>query len=237
MKIHYLQHVPFEGLGSIEIWARQHGSAISKTRLFNNEPLPNPGDINWLIVMGGPMNIYEEDKFPWLKREKDFIARVIKRGGRVLGICLGAQLIADVLGGRITANAEKEIGWWPIIPDPGLSPGLREVFGRELTVIHWHGDTFSLPAGASRLAQSKVCRNQGFVYQERVLALQFHLETTRESLEKLIANSADELIEAPYIQQPAEMLTDQSRFTMINETMARLLNYMAALKPLHFEML
>ncbi len=229
MKIHYLQHVPFEGLGSIEIWARQQGAAITSTRLFNDEPLPDPGDINWLIVMGGPMNIYEEDKFPWLKREKDFIAKVIRQGGRVLGICLGAQLIADVLGGRITANAEKEIGWWPIIPDPGLSPGLREVFGRELTVIHWHGDTFSLPAGAARLAQSKVCRNQGFVYQKRVLALQFHLETTPKSLEKLIANSADELIEAPYIQQPAEMLADQSRFTMINEAMTRLLNYMAAL--------
>ncbi len=229
MRIHYLQHVPFEGLGSIETWAEQQGAVITSTRLFNDEPLPAPEDIDWLIVMGGPMNIYEEDKFPWLIREKVFIAEVIKRGSRVLGICLGAQLIADVLRGRITANAEKEIGWWPIIPDPGLSPGLREVFGQGLTVIHWHGDTFSLPAGASRLAQSEVCRNQGFVYQERVLALQFHLETTKESLEKLIANSADELVEAPYIQQPAEMLADESRFTVINEAMARLLNYMAAL--------
>ncbi len=229
MKIHYLQHVPFEDLGSIETWARQQGAAITNTLLFNDEPLPDPEDISWLIIMGGPMNIYEEDKFPWLKREKEFIAKVIKRGCRVLGICLGAQLIADVLGGKITANAEKEIGWWPIIPDPGLSPGLREVFDQELTVIHWHGDTFSLPAGAARIAQSEVCRNQGFVYQKRVLALQFHLETTKESLEKLIANSADELIEAPYIQQPAEMLTDQTRFTMINKAMVRLLNYMAAL--------
>lgn len=230
MKIHYLQHVPFEGLGSIETWAGQQGAVVTSTRLFNDEPLPAPEDIDWLIVMGGPMNIYEEDKFPWLKREKVFIAEVIKRGSRVLGICLGAQLIADVLRGRITANAEKEIGWWPIIPDPGLTPGLQEVFGQGLTVIHWHGDTFSLPAGAARLAQSEVCRNQGFVYQERVLALQFHLETTKESLEKLIANSADELVEtSPYIQQPAEMLADESRFGVINEAMARLLNYMAAL--------
>ncbi len=235
MKIHYLQHVPFEGLGSIETWARQQGAAITNTRLFNDEPLPDPGDIGWLIVMGGPMNIYEENKFPWLKREKDFIAKVINQGSRVLGVCLGAQLIADVLGGRITANVEKEIGWWPIIPDPGLSPGLREVFGRGLTVIHWHGDTFSLPAGAARLAQSEVCRNQGFVYKERVLALQFHLETTKESLEKLIANSANELIEAPYIQQPTEMLADQYRFTMINETMERLLNYMAALPDISID--
>ena len=101
MRLHYLQHVPFEGLGNIETWAKNKGFHITRTRFFDNEPLPSTDDFEWLVVMGGPMNIYEETGYPWLVKEKKFIEECLKRDKFVLGICLGGQLIADVLGGRV----------------------------------------------------------------------------------------------------------------------------------------
>jgi len=225
MKLHYLQHVPFEGLGSIETWAKKAGATITRTQLFNDEPLPDYKDFDWLVVMGGPMNIYEEDLYPWLHREKLFIKESVNQGKIVLGVCLGAQLIADVLGAKITPNPAKEIGWFPIQTTAAL-PGqcLKNIFPTSLQVMHWHGDTFSLPDKAVRLASSEACLNQGFIYQDRVIALQFHLETTRESLEALITNCRHEIVDAPFIQSEAEMLADDSRFTIINKVMSDLLS-------------
>src|SRR5271170_6697939 len=114
MRIHYFQHVPFEGLGCIAQWAAEKEHTVTATRFYLDEPAPNPGEIDWLVVMGGPMNIYEEAEYPWLAREKRFIGEAIRGGKTVIGICLGAQLIADVMGGPVTRNLEKEIGWFPI---------------------------------------------------------------------------------------------------------------------------
>ena len=122
MNIHYLQHVPFEDLGSIKNWAKIRGHRVTATRFYRAEPLPFLDELDWLIIMGGPMNIYEEDKYPWLGHEKRFIEEVIKTDKVVLGICLGAQLIADVLGVRIYENIHKEIGWFPIqLTSEGIS--------------------------------------------------------------------------------------------------------------------
>ena len=226
MKLHYFQHVPFEGLGSIENWASQKGARISLTRFFADDPLPEIEEIDWLLVMGGPMNIYEHDKYPWLNKEKRFIKTAVESGKMVLGICLGAQLIADVLGAKIYANQHKEIGWFPIQVNKAPGNIWSELFAQELSVMHWHGDTFDLPEGAARIATSQVCLNQGFIYNNRVLGLQFHLESTRESLEALIDHCQDELVEAPYIQTREEMLADESRFVRINTIMAELLDYL-----------
>jgi len=227
MRLHYLQHVPFEGLGSIETWAKEVGAAITCTQLFNDEQLPRPEDFDWLVVMGGPMNIYEDELYQWLRREKLFIKKAISQGKTVLGVCLGAQLIADVLGAKVSANAEKEIGWFPIQPAGDLPDRrLAGIFPPGLKVMHWHGDTFSLPNQAARLASSEACLNQGFIYQDRVVALQFHLETTRESLSNLIANCRAEIIAAPYIQSEEEMLADDARFAKINKVMSELLTYL-----------
>jgi len=189
MKLHYLQHVPFEGLGIIEDWAKTQDAEISCTRLFAGEQLPDIGSFDWLVVMGGPMGIYDHKEHPWLIAEKEFIKAAIDTGKTVLGICLGAQLIADVLGAKVYPGSQKEIGWFPI----QRSEGAPELLPATLTAFHWHGDTFELPAGATRLASSEACKNQGFIYNDRVVALQFHLETTPESMEALIENCAEEL--------------------------------------------
>jgi len=230
MKIQYLQHVPFENLGSIATWAAEKNVSVNCTHLYNDELLPDIGDFDWLIVMGGPMNIYEYDKYPWFKDEKVLIREAIRHNKTVLGVCLGAQLIADVLGAKVYANGQKEIGWWPIKPASTMpSQTLRAIFGEELEVMHWHGDTFSIPAGAVHLATSEACRNQGFIYQDRVIALQFHLETTEASLKRLISNCQDEIVTAPYIQNASEMLAHAARFRKINAVMGNLLDYLQTL--------
>lgn len=229
MNIHYLQHVPFEGLGSIEDWVRRGGHAPGATRLYRDERLPAVEDVEILVVMGGPMNIYEEAGYPWLTEEKRFIERAIAAGCRVLGICLGAQLVADVLGARVYANADKEIVWFPIETTAAASTSdLFAAFPRQIEVFHWHGDTFDIPAGAVHIACSVGCANQAFVYDERVVGLQFHVETTPESARQLIANCGDEIVEGRYIQTSKQMLEDPRRFDTVNRLMHELLDRFTA---------
>jgi GMP synthase (glutamine-hydrolysing) len=228
IKIHYLQHVPFEGLASIERWAKTRGHWLSVTKFYQNEPLPPVDEIDWLVVLGGPMNIYEEDRYPWLSREKRFIEQVISKEKVVLGICLGSQLIADVLGARVFRNRYKEIGWFPIefTPEAQTLP-LFNFLPPRLTVFHWHGDTFELPQDAVWLARSEGCQNQAFLYKEKVLGLQFHLESTKESVEQLLNNCADELVEGRYIQKPDEMLSRETDFEKINQALQGILDRMS----------
>ncbi len=193
MKVHWFQHVEFEGLGLIEAWLRARGHEITVTRWWAGERAGAEAEAcEWLVVMGGPMNIYEHERYPWLVEEKALIRAAVERGARVLGVCLGAQLLADVLGGKVTRNAEREIGWWPVravrapegavagtdgaVGAGGDGAGQRYVFPVETVVLHWHGDTFSLPPGARRLAESEGCGQQAFAWGERLLGLQFHLE-------------------------------------------------------------
>jgi GMP synthase (glutamine-hydrolysing) len=228
MKIHYLQHVPFEGLASIEPWAKSKGHSLSATRFYNNEPLPNVEDIDWLIIMGGPMNIYEESKYPWLAQEKRFIEQAIENEKIILGICLGSQLIADALGAKVFPNQDKEIGWFPIeLTSEEQTPQVFNFLPNQFTVFHWHGDTFDLPDGATRIAKSEGCENQAFAYGERVIGLQFHLESTKGSVQKILENCSDEIVEGRYIQKPDEMLSQEDNFRQINEAMHGILDRLA----------
>lgn len=229
MNIHWLQHVPFEGLGSIEKWAGKMGHTLSCTRLFAGDPLPQHNQFGMLVVMGGPMGIYDEKEYPWLITEKPFIRAAINAGMPVLGICLGAQLIADVLGARVSANTQKEIGWFTVTRTDPIPDGLMGILPENQTVFHWHGDTFDLPAGAVHLYSSNVCRNQAFLYKDRVLALQFHLETALESAIPLIQNCRNELVPGPSIQTEQEIIDGIEKFAGINGTMDRILEYMASL--------
>lgn len=195
MKVHWFQHVAFEGLGLIESWLRARGHEVTVTRWWAGESAgPDATAVDWLIVMGGPMNIYQHRDFPWLVLEKAAIAAAVSRGARVLGVCLGAQLIADVLGGKVMQNPEREIGWWPVRAVVATEAGTsRYAFPAEVTVLHWHGDTFTLPPGAVRLAESEGCAQQAFAWGERVLALQFHLEMGGAAVAEIAAACADEL--------------------------------------------
>ncbi|HEY0721067.1 MAG TPA: type 1 glutamine amidotransferase [Gammaproteobacteria bacterium] len=229
MRLHWFQHVPFEGLGAIERWALQRGMELSVTRFYAGDQLPRLEAIDWLVVMGGPMNIYEDADYPWLAVEKKYIGQAIAAGKKVVGICLGAQLIADVLGAPVTSNAHKEIGWFPVELSPEAKrAGLGTVLPWHFEAFHWHGDTFAIPPQALPLGHSEACAHQGFLYDHRVLGLQFHLEMTYEGASELILHGADELWVAPYIQDGETMLADPQRFTAANHLLWQLLDYIGA---------
>jgi len=213
MKLHYFQHVPFENPAYLLDWAESKGHSITKTALYSGEdPLAAP-EFDLLVVMGGPMNIYEYDKYPWLGKEKEAIKAAIDKNKFVLGICLGGQLIADVLGGKVTQNPVKEIGWMPLSQTPEIS-GLKpfDIFPREYMAFHWHGDTFAVPPGAVLQSSSEACGNQGFLYKRRVIGFQYHIEATEASAAALIDNCGDELVEAPRIHDAQRIRGDTARF-------------------------
>jgi GMP synthase-like glutamine amidotransferase len=212
MKIHCIQHVEFETMGTIVEWIEERKHSFSTTHLYKNRNFPTMDDFDLLVIMGGPMNIYEYEKHPWLKEEKMFIKETISAGKAVLGICLGAQLIADVLKATVSKNKYKEIGWFPVftIKQEISETPLVKNFPEEFTAFHWHGDTFSLPEGAKQLFASEACKNQGFIYRNRVIGLQFHLEMSNMTIRNVIGNCRDELIEGKYIQNEEDMLDKNS---------------------------
>ncbi len=224
MRLHYIQHVPFEGLGYIENWAKKKGALISVTKIYENPDFPKTESFDFLVIMGGPMSVYEEEKYPWLVEEKKFIEKAIKENKPVLGICLGAQLIANVLGAKVYPGKYKEIGWFPVkLRGEAESAKVFSGFPKEFMAFHWHGDTFDIPKGALWVAESGACPHQAFVYNDRVVALQFHLEPVKENIENLIKNCSHELIKAPYIQSAEEMLNKDKYIEASNELMENLL--------------
>lgn len=227
MRIHYLQHVPFEKLEQIEHWATQQNHTITGTRLFESADFPAVADFDMLVVLGGPMGTYDEDKFPWLQAEKRFIKMVIEAQKQVLGICLGAQLIADVLGAKVYKNEHKEIGWFPVmLTDEGKTSLLFSGIPEKFHAFHWHGDTFELPAGARHIAYSEGCQHQAFTYGEHVVGLQFHFESSSNSIEKLIAHCKEDLQAGIYVQTPEEMLAQKKYLGEANQLLYTLLEQM-----------
>ena len=226
LRIHTLLHVPFEGLGCIEDWIILNGHSVSYTNFFEQYKLPNLNDFDWLIVMGGPMGVYDEAIFPWLFQEKEFIRQAIRSKKTIIGICLGSQLIAEVLGAKVYPNKQKEIGWFNIKQsDAGKNHPLCKNFEPQFTVFHWHGDTFDLPDGCVRLFQSDACLNQAFLFNNKVLGLQFHLEVTLTSLSEMVKNGKNELVEGDTIQSETQILELTNYFEANNRIMFRLLDY------------
>jgi GMP synthase - Glutamine amidotransferase domain len=170
--------------------------------------LPSTDSWDWLVILGGPMSVHDEDAYSWLSEEKQYIARAIHEGKTMIGICLGSQLIAECLGADVYPNKQKEIGWFKLQwlldnehPDTVLSS-----FPDEMTVFHWHGETYDLPNGARRLASSQACFNQAFIYGDHVYGFQFHLEMTEENIRKIVENCGSELAAGPYIQTADKLL-------------------------------
>jgi GMP synthase-like glutamine amidotransferase len=225
MNAHFLQHVPFEGLGSIEAWLNTQKARLTSTRFFLNERLPDPSSLDFVISGPGPMSVNDETVFPWLEDEKRFLREAMDAGIPVLGICLGAQLIASSLGARIYPNPVKEIGWFPVQADP-VSDGCFR-FPNEFDVFHWHGETFDLPADAVRLVRSPGCANQGFQIGRKVIGLQFHLEANPHSAKKLIENSRDEMLPGPFVQsESAIAATPAEKYAANNYLMNEVLAYL-----------
>ncbi|MBN2714743.1 MAG: type 1 glutamine amidotransferase [Deltaproteobacteria bacterium] len=231
MRVHYLQHVAFENSGCFEQIFTHRGDTISCTRLFAGETPPSLDDFDWLVIMGGPMSIFDEPQYPWLASEKHFIKSAIDADKTVLGICLGAQLLAHVLGARVYANTNREIGWFELTPAADLPyPELARVFFEPFPVFNWHGDTFDIPDGANRLGGTPACVNQGFVFEGNVVALQFHLETTPQSAKALVQNCADELDGSTYVQSADEILAPTDRFAQLNSKAAALIDAMVSIE-------
>jgi GMP synthase-like glutamine amidotransferase len=228
LRIHYFQHVAHEGPGSIEEWIKSKGHSLTATKFFKGEKLPELNDIDWLIIMGGPMSVNDENQHPWLAEEKKFIKHAIESGKTVLGICLGSQLVSAALGAKIYRNKEKEIGWFDIELSVAAQSG--ELFfgmGKRLKVFHWHGDTFDLPDNAIHLASSEACKNQAYVYKDKVLALQFHLETTEDSLTEMLKGGIDEGVNGRYIQSEKEILGNKDLIDNGKKNLFKLLDRLA----------
>lgn len=226
MKVHILQHVPFEGIGSMALWLDEHRADVSYTSFFEvYAALPQAKEFDLIIVMGGPMSVNDEESLPWLRPEKQFIRAAIELGVSVVGICLGAQLIASALGAHVYRNTQKEIGWFQIEATPSVTNTFR--FPEKCIVFHWHGETFDLPSGAVRLAKNPICENQAFQIGQHVIGLQFHLETTPDSVQAILDNCVKELILGPCVQTASEIQrVNNTVYAEINTLMGEVLSYL-----------
>ncbi|HUX84773.1 MAG TPA: gamma-glutamyl-gamma-aminobutyrate hydrolase family protein [Chitinophagaceae bacterium] len=228
LKITCIEHAPFEGPGCMLNWAAPH--RLSRIRIWEGEDPGDLRDTDLLLLMGGPMGAYEDSGYPWLAREKQWIREMVERGQKVLGICLGAQLIAAALGGKVYPGAQKEIGWFPVFPAPGPAgpSALSEFFSTRPTVFHWHGDTFDLPPGAVHHVQSGACFQQLFSVGKTVIGIQFHPEITVADIGEMVRHGAVELEkekDGPWVQGPESLVAGAIHAPAANQFLTRLLDW------------
>ena len=207
MRIHVVQHVPFEGPALIGEWAALRGHTLAISQAVT-EQYPSAEEVDLLVVMGGSMDADDEIASPWLVPEKRFIAETIAAGRLVLGVCLGAQIIAEVLGGCVRRG--RELGWYPVrFAECETPSALFAGWPEEIVVGHWHGDTFGLPLAMEPVLSSDVTANQAFVFDERVVGLQFHLEWDAATLLSLLAECPEDLARGGAHVATAEQIAAQ----------------------------
>lgn len=209
MRIHSLQHVSYGHLNTIAQWSKHKTHSLSTTLLCQDFELPKFDDFDLLIINGGPMSIFDEDRYPWLKEEKKFIINAIEKRKTILGICLGAQLLADAMGAKVYKTQYPEIGWHPV----SLTEEAKNsrVFGRLpriFTPFLWHEYGFKIPKGCRRVAESERCANQAFVCQDKLIGIQFHIEPP--ILKRAISCYGAQMKKGKYVQSPEEMLNGKA---------------------------
>ena len=222
-----LSHVTFEDLGTFEAPLRARGFEIENVNCSTARfPLPQAGSCDLLVVLGGPIGVYDHQDYPFLKDEIECIAQRLAAHKPILGICLGAQLMAAALGARVYPGRHgAEIGWSPLQPAPNTNPPawFAPLLAPGLSVFHWHGDTFDLPSGALHLAKTEIYANQAFALGDCALALQFHPEVTAEGLESWYVGHACELHHAGIA--PARLRSATSQHApVLQEAAARFFN-------------
>jgi GMP synthase-like glutamine amidotransferase len=223
-RIHSVQHVPFEPPAHIAAWAEARGHAFSTTRVFDDEPFPLADQMDALVVMGGPMSVHDDERLRWLVAEKRLVADAVEAGLPVLGVCLGAQLIADVSGARVYRNRFREIGWFAVEATREGASHPRFDLPPTFPAFHWHGDTFQLPAGAVHLARTGACEQQMFVLGERVLGIQFHLEVTPAAVAEMVAHGGGDLTGGPFVQPREALAGTAADFEVSQRLLERLLD-------------
>lgn len=214
----------FEGSSAIADWAESRGHYLDIVRADYDEPFAVK---DALVVLGGPMSVY--DPIPYLPAEKAALKSYINRGGKVFGICLGAQLIAEALGGKVFASGTREAGWREV---SFLPHALTCELGDRATLFHWHGDTFDLPSGATLLASNDAFKNQMFCAKDgRVIATQFHFETTLDSLRDIIEADGGYLeYDSPFVQNIEQIMNNAKFIPKANTLLFRLLDAWISLK-------
>jgi GMP synthase (glutamine-hydrolysing) len=213
-----LRHVAFEDLGTLEDLLAARGFAVHYLEAGRDD-LAAVGDPDLLVMLGGPIGAYEDDAYPFLAAETALVERRLRSGRPVLGICLGAQIMARALGARVYPAGVKEIGWASIaLTEAGRASCLAPLAGAP--VLHWHGDTFDLPAGAARLASSALVENQAYAWGTAALALQFHIEVKAREVERWLIGHAAELAATKSVSI-AGLRVDTQRFGPLLESNGR----------------
>jgi GMP synthase-like glutamine amidotransferase len=188
------KHVPFEGPGTFRGEIEKRGLKYREVNLYKGDIPKNLEGCGGLIVMGGPMNVYEEKEYPFLKEEDRLIKEALSKKIPMIGVCLGAQIMAKAAGAKVSKGAKKEIGWYPLyLTEEAKSDPVFKDLPKEVEVFQWHGDTFDIPKGAVRLASSELFPNQAFRIGENAYAFQFHIEVTGDIIKNWVEINEDEL--------------------------------------------
>lgn len=230
MRISVIRHVPYEGPGAIADWAEARGHELTIVDAAVGE-FPDPGSFDLLVVMGGPMGVYDVAKYPWLVEERAFIARAIDADKLALGVCLGSQLLADAIGGGVHRGAQREIGWFPVRLTPaGRASVLFSDWPDEFVAGHWHDDTFDLPAPVVSAASSRVTPNQAFeACDGRAVGLQFHLEWKLDGLRALVRTCSRDLdLDREWVDPPGAILDVGRRLDVSHRLLFSLLDRLEA---------
>ena len=185
--------------------------------------MPSVEEFEWLVVMGGPMGVRDNDAFPWLEQEVELIRSALKNEKRILGVCLGAQLMAHAMGASVYRNPHKEIGWFPVDSPKEKADALVEILPPRFDAFHWHGDTFGIPETAQPIGSSEATKNQGFSMGTNVLALQFHLELRPADITRIAKACPSDLTPGPYVQDSSDFTTRTELFEHANDLLAEIL--------------
>lgn len=234
MRVLILQHSPAAGPGRISQWLLERATAVHICHLYAQARIPRLDSFDLLIALGGPMSVHDEPQIPWLGAEKRLIRKALSAGKRVLGIGLGGQLLAQALGAEVHTSASREIGWWPVekYPHAQGSP-LGLALPERLMAFHWHGESFELPKGALPLYRSAACANQGFIWQERAIALQCLMQSDWHSIEALLQARPKAWLNAEHQARPDTVEDDQAiragipHCSGLAPTLFRLLDYLS----------
>lgn len=230
MKILFVIHASFEKPGFIETWANQHGHPTQSVSPYKGEELPDVDGFDFIVVMGGPQSPLAIDEAPYLRDEINFIKQAIKKQKRILGVCLGAQLIGEALGAATERSPHREIGIYPIeLLEAAKDDPMFKNFSAKFDVMHWHSDMPGIPEGAVLLAKSEGCPRQVVRYSDRIYGLQCHFELTQELVGKMVSHCVSDLVgKQRYVRSAKELI--EADYSEINAKMEIILDYLVSVQ-------